>query len=530
VRRLLLAAAALAAGCKAPAPLVAPPAAPFRFTDVAAEMGLDFVCGVRDKTPLNIAETLGGGAGFLDYDGDTWPDLVLCGPAGARLYRNEGGTAFRDVSATVLGRVPGFLQGVAAADYDGDGWTDLLFTSRGGVRLLRNLGGRRFGDATAAAGLVTGGWTTSAAFADVDGDGWLDLYVGRYVEFRPGMPEFSSVRGAQMPLGPIAYRAQRGSLFLNRRGRFVEGTAAAGLADTRGKTLGVIFQDHDGDGDPDLYLANDQELADFYLNDGRGRFRNIAVASGTAAGPTGAPQSGMGVDWGDFDDDGKPDLIVTTFHNEPKSLYRQLTPESFAEVSRISTEPYLALRYTGFGVCLEDLDGDGRLDLVVANGHVADQADVGQPEYGYRQPLQFLHNVGGRFREVTAGVGFDRKLVGRALAVADFNRDGRQDLLVADLGGSPVLLRNDIAAAAGFSVALRQPGANGAALGARVSAGGRTREVWTGRSYMAAFCPEVHFPAAAARETLRVRWPDGRVEEFAPDAEAAPLRRLTRSR
>jgi hypothetical protein len=462
-----------------------------------------------------------GGAGWVDVDGDSWPDLVLVGLRGVRLYHNEAGRAFRDVTAgSGLERVSGEPQGLAAADYDGDGDADLLITLLDGARLLRNDGSKRFQDVTQAAGIQLRGWATSAAFADVDGDGRLDLYVGRYVRFAPGMPEFQADHGAQLTLGPNAYDAQRGFFYRNLgNGRFREATQAAGLAGAHGKTLGVVFTDYDADGDQDLYLANDQALGDFFLNDGKGNFQNVSVENGTAASASGSRQAGMGVDWGDYNRDGQLDLIVTTFYNQPKSLYRQDGGGVFTESGQTVGLTTSLLRGTAFGVAFADWNNDGREDLMLANGNVQDQIDRVDAATGYRQRTQLFLNRDGAFVEVStsAGPAFEKKIVGRALAVADYDHDGRLDAVIANFAGPPLLLHNESPAGNWLSIRLKGKTPNRDGLGAlvRVTADGVTqvRSVQTGRSYLSAFPSVAHFGVGAATHaTAEIRWPHGKVQ------------------
>lgn len=512
------------AGCRTSTPehpaSAREPASGIRLRDVAADNGIDFVAGITDRSPLNITRLMAGGIGFLDYDTDGWPDLVVCGIRGAALYHNEQGKGFRDATrGSGLDSLRGEPQGVAAADYDGDGRVDLLVTLYDGIALLKNTGGH-FGDVTREAGLTLGGWTTSAAFADVDGDSWLDLYVGRYVRFAPGMPEFRRNGDALLTLGPDAYEAEPGVFFRgNGRGGFREATREAGLAEAHGKTLGVIFADYDGDGDQDLYLANDQTLADFYVNDGHGRFRNMGLENGTAVAASGRAQSGMGVDWGDYDGDGRLDLVVTTFYNEAKSLYHQGTGGMFEDRSQLAGLSAARLPWTGFGVAFLDLDNDGEPDLVIANGHPADQIDRVLPSVGYRQPPQVFANSGAVFRDVSpaAGPAFQQRIAGRGLAAADFDGDGRLDVAIASLTGPPLLLHNESKAGNWVTVRLQGRGPNHSTLGATVSVndGRRTQvqTIQTGRSYMAAFLPEAHFGLGqSGSASAEVHWPDGRVQ------------------
>jgi hypothetical protein len=491
-----------------------------RFRDMAAAAGLTFQAGIQGKTPLNIVEISGGGAGFLDADGDGWPDIVLAGYSGCALYRNRGGGRFENVTAgSGLDRLSGAWQGVACGDYDGDGRTDLVLTGHGHLALLRSKGGCRFTDVTRAAGLTLDRWSTSAGFADVNGDGWLDLYVACYVEFRPGMPEFFEGPEARLTIGPDAYDAQKGVLYLNRgNGRFVDATRAAGLLAAHGKGLGVAFADYDDDGDSDLYVANDRVPGDFFRNDGKGHFTSVGAENGTALSAAGNRQAGMGSCWGDYDGDGRLDLVVTTFSQEPKALYRQQEGGLFVESGTAAGFSQTTLPWVAFGVMFADWDNDGWLDLMVANGHVQDQADRVNLELGYRQPTLLFRNRGnGTFEDVsgTAGEAFLRRIVGRALAVADYDRDGRPDALVGNLAGPPLLLHNETPAGNWVAVRLRGRPPNPEGIGARVrlSAGTRTqiREVRADGSYLSASEPIAHFGLGAEPGPiqLEIRWPDG---------------------
>ena len=488
---------------------------PIRFRDIAGAQNIRFVAGILDRTPLNITKTMAGGAGWIDYDGDGYPDLVLTGLHGAALYHNEAGGGFREASLGV-DRVAGELQGVASGDYDGDGRPDLLLTRYDGAVLLRNEPGG-FRDVSREAGIDLRGWTTSAAFADVDNDGRLDLFIGRYVKLRPGMPEFVHKGNAQISLGPTSYPADYGVLYhSDGKGRFRDVTQASGLGDAHGKVLGVSFADLDGNGRQNLFLASDQVLSDFYRNDGRGRFHNAAIESGVAVSVSGSPMSGMGIDWGDLHTDGRLDLIVTTLFGEAKGVFAYEGDGLFREASLPLGITNQALPWTGFGVAFADGANAGALDLLVANGHIADQTDRADPDIGYAQPTQVLRNEDGRFRDVSAGAGepFRKRIVGRGLAVADFNGDGKPDAVVASLSGPPLLLQNESSTGNWVTLRLIGKGANRDAIGARVTLDDGHRKalriIQTGRSYLSAFLPEASFGLGSSRTaSAEIRWPDG---------------------
>jgi len=509
------------AGCRS-VPKPAAPGVGFQLVDVAGPLGLSYRYDPGAAPPLNILAMMGGGAAFLDYDGDGWLDVLCVGQPHPALFRNEGGKRFTDVTATSgLARQAGRWFGCATGDYDNDGRVDLFLTGYNRSALFHNQGDGTFSDVTEALGIRVPCWATSAAFADVNHDGRLDLYVACYAEFKPGMPEFTEVQGVRLSLGPDAYPAQRGQLFLNEGARFRDATRESGLADAHGKGLGVAFGDPDRDGDDDLVIANDQQPLDYFENDGRGHFQNVGLENGTAFSSEGRRQGGMGLSFGDYDGDLRPDLFVANFADEPKSLYHNLGHGTYEAAGNRAGVAQTTRPWVAFGTSFADLDNDGRPDLTLVNGHVQDaiqQVDRGN-SYPQR-PQLFLNSGQGSFREVSTAVGDDFKhpIVGRALATGDFDNDGDADLLASDLGGAPHLYRNEGGNHAGNWLSLRLEGrsSNRSAIGAQVevSAGGvrQTREVRTDGSYLAASDPRLLFGLGGALlvDELTVRWPSGK--------------------
>ncbi|HUP43603.1 MAG TPA: FG-GAP-like repeat-containing protein, partial [Thermoanaerobaculia bacterium] len=403
-----------------------------RLRDVAAELGLDFVHDRGTSPRKHLAETMGAGVAWLDYDGDGWPDLyaVQSGPfppgperpegAVSRLFRNlgpradrPGGFAFEDVTAAAGVGDRGYGMGAVAADVDGDGAPDLLVTRFDGLAFYRNRGDGTFEEATAAAGLALDGWSSSAAFADADGDGDLDLYVARYVDFPAerdlfcGDPE----TGERRYCDPSMFEGAHDRYFENLGNgpdgvTFEDATARAGLAGADGRGLGVLFVDLDGDGAPDLYVAND--LTPNFLFHNRGRrpedgpgagavFDDLSLLSGAAVNAEGKPEAGMGLAAADFDGDGDPDLAVTNFDVETNTLYENLGGMQLADRSAASGFGPPSFNLLGFGLVAADLDGDGELDAYVANGHIFERPN--RPEIGYAQrDLILLGDGRGRFR------------------------------------------------------------------------------------------------------------------------------------
>jgi enediyne biosynthesis protein E4 len=505
------------------------------FKDVTLTAGVSFRQGHGGRSPLNIRQTIGTGAALLDADGDGWLDLFFAGEGDCALYRNRGANAspvFEEVTAGsgVEGAAPAgpsgrAWTGCAVGDVDGDGRPDLLVTGYRCLRLLLNEGGMKFRDGTAGSGLSTGGWSTSAGFADYDGDGRLDLYVARYLEFGPEQPQLCQIgiepisrQVVQGACGPELYDPQHGSLYRNLgSGRFQDVTRAAGMADAHGRGLGVVWGDIDRDGRADLYVANDRMPADLYHNLGGGRFRNIGVASGTAYNAEGLVQGGMGVDFADLDEDGLPELLVTTFTHEPKSLYHNEGDAHFTEVSALRGIGPAALPRVGFGARFADFDNDSHLDLIMVNGHVVDTAGRIYSDAPYAQPSLLYLGGAEQFTEATARGGPDllRAIVGRGLATGDWDNDGRVDVVAMDLEGAPLLLHNQ-AGAPGHWLRVRLEAARGGPVqGAEVvvHAAGRRwfRRATTGGSYLSASDLRVHVGLGAVPtvDRVEVRWPDG---------------------
>lgn len=531
-RRALTAAALLATlilmqGCGGTAPkpdpvqgngarpaAAAPGGGSIRLRDTARELGINFSLGHNGRSPLTILETAGGGGAFADFDGDGWPDLILAGPHRVALYRNIKGRRFADITAGSRIRSNGYWMGCTTGDYNGDGRIDLFLTGYRCAALYRNEGGGRFTDVTAAAGLPASGWSLSAALADVDLDGDLDLYVSGYVDYGPHTLRLCRLGSIESACGPEVYRAQSGMLYLNENGRFA---AVPGWRDT-GKTWGVLVSRLTEDRRPGIYLANDMMPGDLWVHRG-GRWRNIGPETGTAYDAQGHLQGGMGIDSGDYNNDGLLDLIVTTFFAQPTSLYRGDGGDLFTPVSGPAGLVQATTPLVAFGVALSDLDCDGYQDLVIASGHVRDNIAQFDGSQSYPQPLLVLRNERGRFVDVssTALDSPHERLVGRGLSTGDYDRDGRPDVLVCDLEGRARLLHNESTGGNWLALELRSPGKNRHGLGALVRArqAGRSqiRELRTNGSVLSALEPAVHFGFGedAGAIDLDVEWPAGGV-------------------
>ncbi|HMB69966.1 MAG TPA: CRTAC1 family protein, partial [bacterium] len=492
------------------------------------EAGLDFRHENGAAGRYRLFEIMGSGGGFLDHDGDGDLDvfLVQCDPEGdatSRLYRNDGGR-FADVTGATGADVPGAGMGCAAADWDRDGDTDLYVTRVGHDVALRNEGDGTFRDVTAEAGLGTSGFSSSAAFLDHDGDGWLDLYVVRYVDVAPGGEHCSNAAGQRDYCNPTAHRATTDVLYRNRGdGTFEDVSGRAGIAGSAGYGLALCCHDFDGDGDVDVYVANDQSPAFLWVNAGDGTFREDALVAGCAYNDDGAAIAGMGTATGDLDDDGDLDLLVTNIREEP-SLFLRNDGGSFADHGWSWGSPGWLRPHTGFGLAFLDQDLDGALDLFVANGSVVAVPSPLAVGSGYRQPNQFLRrDASGRFVDAGAELtdAIRAPAVSRGVALGDWDDDGDPDLLVTRNGDRPQLLRND-GTGHWLGVAAVESEGSAPAVNARVTletAGTRqVRESIPQQSYLCSSDPRVHFGLGrhARVDRIVVTWPDGATEAWGP--------------
>jgi hypothetical protein len=526
---------------------------PVRFEDVSASAGVTFEHQTGRFGRRYIVETASGGVLVLDYDGDGRPDLYFVNGAplpghpdhgtrdpGNALYRNRGDGTFEDVTDAAGVRAGGYGMGGSAADIDNDGDLDIYVTRFGPDLLLRNRGDGTFTDATADAGLGDGRWSSSASFVDLDGDGFVDLFVCNYLDFtlekhKTCVGTDREGRATESYCHPDEYGGTGDLLYRNRGdGRFEDLSVRAGVVNPQeGKGLGVVASDYDGDGDQDLYVANDTTRNFLYRNDGDWRFEDLALTAGVGYNEDGLPEAGMGTDFGDIDRDGRPDLVVTNFDLEKNTVYRNVGGGFFVDGTTAAGLAGASLTELGFGCDFFDADNDGWLDLMIANGHIIDNVEAMQPSLRYAQPKQFFRNRGdGRFEDLTRAAGADlsRPRVGRGLATLDFDADGDLDVAICNNGGPAELLRNQGGNDRGWlGLALVSARSNRSGIGARVEllAGGlrQTEEVRTSSGYLAQNQIELHFGLGLAEQVdeMIVHWPSGQVDRFTGVAARSAL-------
>jgi len=502
-----------------------------QFEDITQQAGLAFRHTNGTSRDKHIVETMGSGGLFLDYDNDGWLDIFLvdggsladpriAASARHRLYRNRRDGTFEDVTTTARIAHQGFGMGACAGDYDNDGWTDLYLTNGGSNTLYRNSGEGMFLDVTQTARVGATRLSTSCAFADLDRDGDLDLFVVQYVDLSAGEAYCGDSR-VRAYCRPDVYRGLPNVLYRNNGDRtFTDVTRQAGLYSTAGKGLGVVVSDYDDDGWPDLFVANDLVPNFLYHNEGGGVFREVGLLAGVAVASDGKARAGMGTDFGDYDGDGRLDLVVTNFELETHNLYRNLGDGLFADATAGSGMNVATLSFLGFGTVFLDHDNDGDLDIAIANGHVLDNADHFSARSSHAQRNLLLRNDGGRLRDVglLAGKGFALIKVSRALAAGDIDNDGDLDILVTNNGDTADLLRN--AGGQGNALLVRvvgkQSNRNGVGVRMRLVAGNKAqiREVKTGSSYLSQSDLRQHVGLGRARQAdrLEIRWPSGRTE------------------
>jgi hypothetical protein len=523
---------------------------PVRLVDVAAEAGLvhPTLYGHAERKRF-ITETNGSGVALLDVDEDGWLDvLVLSGtrleedsrrdaswPPGEaprnRLYRSRGDGRFEDVSSGSGLDLTGWASSVCGGDWDGDGRLDLFVTYYGRNRLFRSLGGGRFEERTAAAGLPTDGvrWGSGCSFLDYDRDGDLDLFVANYLRFdldtapEPGEGQNCLWKGVPVNCGPKGLPTDTNLLYRNEGdGTFTDVSEASGVGSVSGRyAMTAAAADFDGDGWLDIYVACDSTAAILYRNLGDGTFSDVAVISGTAYNEYGVAQAGMGLAVGDFDRDGRLDILKTHFADDVAALYRNLGGAQFEEVG-VAAGLAVQNRHVEWGAGMPDLDNDGWADILYVTGNVYPEIERLFPRYPHRSPrVVFRNRGGGTFDDVSeiSGPGAREPHSSRGAAFGDVDDDGDVDVLIMNMNDRPSLLRNDYSGEnAWLSVRLVGSESNRHGLGATVivRAGGsaQARAVLSQSSYYSLDDTRLHFGLGRSEtaDEVEVRWPSGRVD------------------
>ena len=508
--------------------------------DITAKTGIAFQ-HTADPSKKYIVESMSGGVILFDYDRDGWLDIYFTNAPtvamavkgqtskGALCHNNHDGT-FSDVTAKAGLSTPCFAMGGAVGDYNNDGWPDLYVTCLGGNVLYKNNGDGTFTDATAKAGVADGRWSAGAAFGDYDGDGFLDLMVSNYVDFHlDDLPGFGTApnckyRGIDVQCGPRGLKGAGDSLFHNNGdGTFTDVSKSAGVSDPNGYYgMGVVWADFNNSGRPDIYIANDSTPSFLYKNLGNGKFKEIGLESGTAVSQDGSEQASMGIAIGDYNHTGRPSIYTTNFSDEYDDLYRNDGNWNFTDVSYQSGIALPSLPHVKWGTAFADFDNDGWLDLIAVSGHVYPQVDSLPSGGGYREPkLLHLNQADGTFCDASdlAGLALQERHVSRGLAVGDLFNDGNVDIVVGDLDGAPMILKNQgVSGRHWASFELAGTKSNRMAIGARVKvvAGGitQTDEVHSGGSYLSQNDTRLHFGLGSAKtiDRIEIRWPSGAVE------------------
>ena len=520
-----------------------------QFVDVTQEAGIRWKHTDGRSGQKYFMETLGSGAAFFDYDADGDPDLYFVNGAPLPgyiaqdvptncLYRNNGDGTFTDVTEKSGVGDTGYGHGCAVGDYNNDGQLDLYVTNYGTNRLYRNNGDGTFTDVAEVAGVTEPRWSSSCAFADYDRDGNLDLYVVNYIVFDIDENPWCGLKekGIRAYCEPDNFPAQSDTLFRNNGdGTFTDVTKSAGIYNTTGKGLGVVWGDYNNDGVPDIYVANDSTENFFYHNNGDGTFEEVGFMIGVALSEDGAAENGMGTAFGDWNNDGWLDLTVTNYAQQTNTLYHNDADGFFTDATATTKTAQLTYPYLGWATAFIDYDNDGYQDLFVANGHLHENlAELGQQgTYGQRN-LLFRNNHNGTFTEVSEILGPGMKLedVSRGATFADYDSDGDIDIVVTNSNTTPRLLRNDGGNEKNY-LQIRLIATQGTtdAIGARVkiTTGDltQTREVRSGDGYLSQRDLMLHFGVAdyVQIDRVEIQWQSGtkQVIKFVPANQVLSL-------
>jgi hypothetical protein len=540
----VLAGACIVLGQQASKPQLAAkpqPVSTARFTDIRKAAGITFVQDSTESDQKYYLETMGTGAGWIDYDQDGLMDLFLVQtsatdaykpdhPLRSALYHNNGDGTFTDVTAKAgVGGEGHYGQGVTAGDYNNEGYPDLYVTGYGRAILYHNNGNGTFTDVTSKAGVADEGqWSTSAAWVDFDKDGWLDLVVLNYLDWSPKNNLWCGERapGYRNYCNPNDYRGQHIKLYHNNHdGTFTDVTQISGIGVPEAKGMGVITADFFGRGWPDIAVANDTWPNFLFSNNGNGTFTEVSLISGLAASEDGRYEAGMGIDAADVDGDGLLDVYITHLDFELNRLYHNNGDGTFTDSTYSSGIGNKAMFLSGVAAKFIDYDNDGWPDIVQANGAMVTNVNLYHSMVTYKEPLLMWHNLGhGRFEKVSDALGpdFNRPVVGRGLATADFLNDGNVGFVVNCRGDYPELMRNEGGMGNHWlEVLLIGTKSNRDGIGATLKLTAddlvRVDQAKGGTSYMSASDPRIHFGLGRHTkiDSLVITWPSGQTDKIA---------------
>src|SRR5256714_1099061 len=509
---------------------------PIRFQEIAQHAGLDFVLQNNPTPRKHMIETMSGGVAAFDYNNDGKIDIFFTNGASIpslekdspkffnRLYRNDGGMRFTDVTSEAGVAGAGYSMGAAAADYNNDGYTDLFVAGVYRNTLYRNLGNGKFEDVTKEAGIKSDKWSVAAGWFDYDNDGWLDLFVVNYAHWTADFDRFCGDRDRNLRVycHPKYFEGLSNTLYRNRRdGTFEDVTEKSGIGKRIGRGMSVAFADYDNDGFTDIFVTNDNMPNFLFRNRGDGTFEEVGLQAGVALTNNGLPVASMGADFRDYDNDGLPDLTVTALAGETFPLFRNLGKGMFQDATHASRLGPLSVARSGWSNGFFDFNNDGWKDLFTANSDVNDLIDLFQSTH-YKQPNSIFANMGlfanagkGSFQDVSSEAGLTLARAHRGSAFADFDNDGKIGIVVSALG-EPAELWQNISPEPNHWLALKLIGSrsNRDGIGAVIRLGTQWNHVTTSVGYASSSPALAHFGTGKLEkiERIEIRWPSGIVQ------------------